>query len=389
MWLHALGLDERRTVRPAQMSGGERQRLAFARAAVAGHRLVIADEPTAQLDSTSAARGAGRHRRARRTGAHDDRRHTRPTCSRSRRRSRRVAGRRDLSDHHGGDRLSVIDRSGRLQLPPELESGSRAGVPGCGGPASPTTSGSIDHDGPDRSRARPALGVAVVRDAVRSRDRGGRRVVRDRVRRDRGSGRTFGFGQDDTAQSGRGMGASRCRHDRAGGGTGGWLELVGRGASGIGSPPGTECGAERPLRRLGDGRAGRWRNCSSCSTWSVWPSNARRTVDGRATACCGGACSVCAPLLLVADEPTAHQDERHADQVMSMLAHGGRGRCGARRHPRRPVVGARRSCAQPARRSAGDGGSTAAGRPARRCEDDEHVQHARPVDHRKCLTREG
>jgi len=29
----------------------------------------------------------------------------------------------------------------------------------------------------------------------------------------------------------------------------------------------------------------------------------------------------CTPRLLVADEPTAHQDERHADQVMSVLAH--------------------------------------------------------------------
>jgi putative ABC transport system ATP-binding protein len=30
---------------------------------------------------------------------------------------------------------------------------------------------------------------------------------------------------------------------------------------------------------------------------------------------------LCMPRLLVADEPTAHQDERHADQVMSLLAH--------------------------------------------------------------------
>jgi putative ABC transport system ATP-binding protein len=30
---------------------------------------------------------------------------------------------------------------------------------------------------------------------------------------------------------------------------------------------------------------------------------------------------LCTPRLLVADEPTAHQDERHADQVMSVLAH--------------------------------------------------------------------
>ena len=55
-WLDALGLTGQRTLLPAQMSGGERQRLAFARAAVSGHRLVIADEPTAQLDSANSPR---------------------------------------------------------------------------------------------------------------------------------------------------------------------------------------------------------------------------------------------------------------------------------------------------------------------------------------------
>ena len=119
-WLHALGLDERRAVRPAQMSGGERQRLAFARAAVAGHRVVIADEPTAQLDSTSASAVldaidvlAGR-------GV------TTIIATHDRRVLDRVREVVELRDGAisaittGGERLSVIDRSGRLQLPPEL-----------------------------------------------------------------------------------------------------------------------------------------------------------------------------------------------------------------------------------------------------------------------------
>lgn len=54
-WLARLGLEHRADHLPAQMSGGERQRLAFAKAGVAGHRLVVADEPTSQLDNASSA----------------------------------------------------------------------------------------------------------------------------------------------------------------------------------------------------------------------------------------------------------------------------------------------------------------------------------------------
>ncbi|MFK7919094.1 MAG: ABC transporter ATP-binding protein [Ilumatobacter sp.] len=117
--LDSLGLAHRADHLPDQLSGGEQQRLAFARGAVGSPAVIIADEPTAELDTESTDLVLDAIERLTRTGitalvaTHDPRVLERVD---------QVVTLRDgsiASVTESGTELAVIDRAGRIQLPPE------------------------------------------------------------------------------------------------------------------------------------------------------------------------------------------------------------------------------------------------------------------------------
>ena len=77
--LDEVGLGDRPSALPSDLSGGERQRVAIARALAGRPRLILADEPTGSLDSTSARNVWELLNSVRETPRHDgDRRLARP-----------------------------------------------------------------------------------------------------------------------------------------------------------------------------------------------------------------------------------------------------------------------------------------------------------------------
>jgi putative ABC transport system ATP-binding protein len=117
--LARLGLDHRRDAHVHELSGGEQQRLAVLAATLAGTRVIVADEPTAELDDSSAAAVLAELHACARAGAcvvvstHDDR--VTATVDRT------LALRHGVLSseaHRQGRSLVPIDSAGRLQLPP-------------------------------------------------------------------------------------------------------------------------------------------------------------------------------------------------------------------------------------------------------------------------------
>jgi putative ABC transport system ATP-binding protein len=119
--IEAVRLGGRRDAHPGSLSGGEQQRLAVAMATVGEPRLVLADEPTAELDPATATEVIGLLRASAAGGAavvvntHDH--------------AVAEAADRVLALHHGtlhSERregtatVAVIDSVGRVQLPAEL-----------------------------------------------------------------------------------------------------------------------------------------------------------------------------------------------------------------------------------------------------------------------------
>jgi putative ABC transport system ATP-binding protein len=116
--LGALGLSDRAAHLPRELSGGEQQRAAFAAAAMGGPVLVIADEPTGELDSESTgdllrsvAALTGRNT-AFIIATHD------AAVVRAAERTYHLRHGSVAAESREDRSLSVIDADGRIQLPP-------------------------------------------------------------------------------------------------------------------------------------------------------------------------------------------------------------------------------------------------------------------------------
>jgi putative ABC transport system ATP-binding protein len=117
--LHALGLTKRAAHLPRQLSGGEQQRLAFAAASMGKPVLVIADEPTGELDSEStndllrSVASLAHRRTAFIIATHD------PAVVSAAGRTYHLRHGSVEAESKNDRSLSVIDAAGRIQLPPK------------------------------------------------------------------------------------------------------------------------------------------------------------------------------------------------------------------------------------------------------------------------------
>jgi putative ABC transport system ATP-binding protein len=118
--LDTLGLRRRAHHLPQQLSGGEQQRLALASAVIGSPAVVVADEPTAELDSESAKALIEMIGELRDTGVsfvvatHD------PIAMSEADQILHLRHGALEAETKDARALSVIDASGRIQLPPEI-----------------------------------------------------------------------------------------------------------------------------------------------------------------------------------------------------------------------------------------------------------------------------